>query len=152
MDVVVLGEDEGAGFAVDLGAGGDEDARASVRLGEPEDVAGEPDVAFDGPDGVGEDEVDADGGGEVVDLVEGRVVREGGEGGGEVLLDEPDGVEAGGEIVAAPGGEVVDDDDVVAALDEAFDEVGADEPGAARDERTARPGGARGVARRGHRS
>ena len=97
---------------------------------------GAEDVRLDGADGVVDDELDADGGGEVDD--------------GVALGDEAvhdhgvhDGVDDEGkgglgderlEVGEGAGGEVVDDGDGVAAGDEGFGEVGADEAGAAGDE------------------
>ena len=52
----------------------------------------------------------------------------------EVALDDLDVASERGEVRAAPGREVVEHADVVAALEQRLDEVRADEPGAARDE------------------
>ncbi len=94
------------------------------------------DVALDRLERLAGDEGDADGGGEVIDF--GNVIESRFDGGGvadgAALKLEARMIRNGGEILEATGGFVVDDGDVIAASEECFGEVGADEAGTASDE------------------
>ncbi len=94
------------------------------------------DVRLDRPDGALDDQLDADGGGEVVDDV--RPVDELRDDG--CVLRGVDRVREAGLVLEVPdvldraGGKVVEDVDLVAALEQLVGEMGADEAGSAGDQ------------------
>ena len=127
----VLPHDVGALVAVDAGGGGVDDAGDAVLAGGLQHVQGAVDVDVVGADGVLDGAGDAGPGGGVEDAA-GALGDGGYEGGvGDGALDEGRG---GVEVGALAGRVVVEDDYLMAELDEAVDEVGAYEAAAACDD------------------
>jgi hypothetical protein len=118
------------GVAVDFGGGGLEDAGTGA-LGEAEAVHGAEEGGFGGFDGVELVVRGGGGAGEVVDLVDLEL-----EGVADVVADEFEAVvvEEVLDVAFSAGEEVVEADDFVAFVEEAFAEVGAEEAGSAGDE------------------
>src|SRR5271156_6523357 len=121
-------------FAVDFGCGSDEDALAFFAGGF-ENHLGAVDVRFDGADGAFDDELDAHGGGEMDDDV--GVVHELGDQLAifdvvEVIFHLAGSFQVA-DVVHASGGEIVEQDDAIAAGEETFRQMRTDETSAAGD-------------------
>ncbi len=121
-------------FTVDLGSGSGEDELA-LFAGGFEDHLRAVHVCLDGANGALDDELDAHSGGEVDDNV--GVVHELGEQLTILHVVEVIGHALGGfevaDIFHAAGGEIVEQDDGVAALEQAFGQMGSDETGTSGD-------------------
>jgi hypothetical protein len=118
------------GVAVDFGGRGLEDSGAGA-LGEAEGVHGPEEGGLGGFDGVELVVRRGGGAGEVVDLVDLEL-----EGVADVVADEFEAfvVEEVLDVALSAGEEVVEADDFVAFVEEAFAEVGTEEAGSAGDE------------------
>ena len=130
--VVILAEGDLGGLAVDLRRGG-EDHPLPVLEGEAQDRLGAADVGVDGRQGILEDVSHPDRRGEMEDTIHG-----GDEPFQEMLVEDGvvDEVEHGiakqvPDVFDLPRGEIVDDEDLVSALDECVNQMRADVPGAA---------------------
>jgi len=122
-------------FAVDLGSGSGNDEFALLGSGF-EDQLGAVDVGFDGANGTLDDEFDADSRGKVYDDI--GVIHEFGEqlailNAIQVILHALGGLEMT-NVVDAAGGEIVQEHDVIAAVEQTFGKVRADETGPPSDE------------------
>lgn len=133
--VVVLAEGDGVALAVDFGGGGDEHPGAVAQSGF-EDRLGAHDIGLDGVHRALDDELHADRGGQVEDQaafadqpVHDDLVGDGFDGEVETGI-----ISQVGDVFEAPGGEVVDDGDAVAALEQGLSQVTADETGTPGDE------------------
>ena len=124
-------------FAVDLGRGSDEDELLFL-VGGFENHLRAVDVGLDGANGAFDDELHADGGGEVNHSI--GVIDELGDELAildivEVILHAVEGFEVA-DVVHAAGGEIVEQHDVVAAIEQALRQMRADEAGTASNQKS----------------
>ena len=110
-------------LAVDRAAGGAEDELRTVRAGGLEDVQRSEHVHLGVEDGLRDRGSDVRLRRQVDDELGPDLVEQAVEGLADVVLVH----RRGGDVLAAPGGEVVDDVDLVAALDQRIDDVRPDE-------------------------
>ena len=134
-EIILLGKSRLAALAIDLGGGGEQNGHL-FGAGRVQDQLRFAQVGFDGPETGTHDQLHADAGGQMINGAGfGRQIRQSAVFGDLRFNDDQVRVEAGRpQILQTAGGKVIEHGDGMAVGQKAFDQMGADEAGAAGDE------------------